>query len=622
MGILGIYVRTSIDTDGTSIDQQKQVGIQFSEKNNYQYQVYEDEGKSGFKIEDDNNPFKNRKGLLKLISDIENKLIDKVWVYEHSRLSRNQYSSYVLFRIFEKHNITVYENDKVFNMNDPQSQMVRGILDSVAQYERELIISRTTRGLYDSINKGKKGYKTFYGYKKTGRNASGLMLWKPVESEIENIKFAYNKFLSGAPVKSIVKEIHNNDSGELAKKWVRIFKRFEYTGYSLTMEGLEIYNKFKCFELDSLKELNNEKYFIKSATYPLQIVSIDNWLTVVEKLQDNKKMYKDKMRKINTGMLTGIIQCPYCNMRYFRIDDKGYKYYKHQPLKCSQRPKSMHAESVENIFSIFFFYFYLVFDDTKILIKESQRIIKLNQLELKEKIKDIDTENRKLVNQIDRFGAIYESSNDNELLKLTLIKETELNNKKESNNLMLGKFKSELEELNRKFNNTELELTYYDIKEKIISFFEKLSVDDKRQALVKIINKCQLFNKYLVIDTGEILFLFNIKEEYILPESIYSEFKNDLNFKENFLTPLFDDNIKEFSKTPIKEAVLKYSDMDLIDIDNKIVLHLLVRRLGNITIKEYYLEKNKVLIKEKFNNLKFSYDLTSIEKIVSFTSDF
>jgi hypothetical protein len=32
MGITGIYVRTSIETDGTSIDQQKKEGIKFCKR--------------------------------------------------------------------------------------------------------------------------------------------------------------------------------------------------------------------------------------------------------------------------------------------------------------------------------------------------------------------------------------------------------------------------------------------------------------------------------------------------------------------------------------------------------------------------------------------------------------
>ena len=94
MGICSIYVRTSVDKENTSIEQQIKMGINFCKKNKYEYLIYEDKGKSGYKIEDEKNPFKDRPGLLKLITDIENKIIDKIWVFENSRLSRNEYTSY------------------------------------------------------------------------------------------------------------------------------------------------------------------------------------------------------------------------------------------------------------------------------------------------------------------------------------------------------------------------------------------------------------------------------------------------------------------------------------------------------------------------------------------------
>jgi hypothetical protein len=192
----------------------------------------------------------------------------------------------------------------------------------------------------------------------------------------------------------------------------------------------------------------------------------------------------------------------------------------------------------------------------------------------------------------------------------------------------LNKLKSELEELNQKYNSDELELTYYDVKEKVINFFEKLTVDEKRQALVRIINKCQLFGKYLIIDTGKLLFIFNITENYELPETIFEEFKNDQYFKDNFLNQLFDSNgeypkeIQQFLNTPKEEAVNKYSEIDLIDIENKILLHLITRRLGDSIIKEYRLkDKIKSFMKTKLQQLKIIYPLDDIIQIISFTED-
>jgi DNA invertase Pin-like site-specific DNA recombinase len=651
MGITGIYVRTSVETDGTSIDQQKKEGIKFCKKNKFEYQFYEDEGKSGFKIEDDENPFKNRQGLTKLITDIENKIIDKVWVYEHSRFSRNQYGSFVLFRIFEKYKITVYEKDKKFDMNDPQSQMIRGILDSISQYERHLIVGRTTRGLHDSINRGIRGYREFYGYKKDGKTDDGYVKWVQIKSEIENIKYSYKRMLEGSTVKIILlelyknKKITENERSVLTKKWTRILRHFENTGYSFNTDGLQIFNKFKRCEIESLRELNNQKYYVKSLTYPEKLVSIEDWIKVVEKLQVHKIIYKEKMRRTDTELLTGIIKCPYCESRYYLYSNHytshgkeyNYRYYKHTfyGKGSCKNTKSLDIEKTNEMFEVFFFYFYLVYDDTKTLIEESQRVLKINQMELREKTQSIEIENRKIQKQIDRFQSIYEKSEDTELLKLTLVKETELKMKKGKNEDNLNKHKLELEELNKKYNHDELELTYYNVKETVINFFENMTVEEQRTSIIRIVKDCQIFNKYIVIDTGKILFIFDTEDDIYLTTETYNEFKKDKKFKDNFLhsSELLDKDgkikmeITKFSMEVFKNInkdIQAKNETGVNDLWNKIDNYFFVRRLGDIRITSYNLESSKIdmklIMEKRLEKLGIDYKISGIEKIVFMTS--
>jgi DNA invertase Pin-like site-specific DNA recombinase len=648
-GITGIYVRTSIETDGTSIEQQKKEGIKFCKKNKFEYQIYEDEGKSGFKIEDDENPFKNRQGLTKLINDIENKIIDKVWVYEHSRFSRNQYGSIILFRIFKKHKIIVYEKDKLFDMNDPQTQMVSGILDSISQYERHLIVSRTTRGLYDSINRGIRSYSDFYGYKKDGKTNDGYVKWIPVKSEIENIKYCYKQLLEGSTIKTVLLKLYNNkklretEKSYLVKKWTRLLKHFEYTGYSLNTDGLKVFNSFKKYEIKTLGELNNKKYYVDSINYPTKIVSIDDWITVVERLQIRK--VKEKIRRTDTELCTGIINCHYCNQKYYfnyrSVVSKGkkynYKYYRHifyNREECNQTPKTLDLDRTDEIFEVFLFYFYLVYDDTKVLIEENQRIIKINQLELKERIKNIETENKKIDRQKERFDSIYEKSEDTELLKLTLLKETDLTKKKDKNDTLLSKLKIELEGLNKKYNQDELELTYYNVKETIINFFENMTVEERRNSLIKIIKECLLFNEYLLIDTGKILFIFNTENEIYLTTDIYEQFKKDKKFKDNFLhsSELLDVN-DEINMEITRYSVELFYNLTnekwnkkspVSDLWNKLDNYFQVRKLGNIVINSFNLNNEgkinmKSIMEKRLEKLEINYNLREIDKIVSFT---
>jgi DNA invertase Pin-like site-specific DNA recombinase len=134
--MLGIYVRTSREDTENSIEQQKKAGMAFAKNNKMNFEIYEDEGKSGYKIEDDADLFKNRPALTKLLTDIKTKKIDTIWVWEHSRLSRNQYASAIIFRSFEKSGIKVFVKDSLYDLKDKNTKLMRNILDAMAEYER------------------------------------------------------------------------------------------------------------------------------------------------------------------------------------------------------------------------------------------------------------------------------------------------------------------------------------------------------------------------------------------------------------------------------------------------------------------------------------------------------
>ena len=514
-------------------------------------------------------------------------------------------------------------------MNDPQTQMISGILSEISKYERHLITNRSTRGVHDTINRGIRGFNQLYGYKKGGIQENGYMKWIPVKSEIEKIKYAYQEYLAGTSIYSISYIIYKNIITEknnvaLKRKLTRILGQFVYTGYSLTTDGLELYNNFKDSKIENLKELKNSKYYVKSLSFTEKLISIDNWIKVAERLQISKNVYKNKMRKTEKEMATGIIQCPYCELRYYYCEDKKFLYYKHYPKRlCGQLPKSFRIEKIDNLLETFLFYYYLVYDDTKELISESQKIIKLNLLDVKEKINAIKAENKKYEKQIDRFQAIYEETNDKDLLKLTLIKEQELNLKKDKNSVDIGKLENELEGLNKKYNEDELELTYYNVENTIINFFEKMNNDEKRMSLVKIIKACQVFGVFLIIDTGRLIFVFNTEEDNMLPEETYKAFKKDKKFKDNFLNTSF--YIDKNGNLTRKGLELSKKNYDKFVVD--FAKYYTSRFLGDRQIQEYSLrkagnEKIKSEMEKRLQKLGIEYSLINIDKIISFTEEF
>jgi DNA invertase Pin-like site-specific DNA recombinase len=86
------------------------------------------------------------KGLKSLLYDIEKKIINKVWLWEHSRSSRNKFLSFYQNDIFKKYNVIIYEKGKEIDLNIPETEFLQDILTGYSILERNKIVERVTRG--------------------------------------------------------------------------------------------------------------------------------------------------------------------------------------------------------------------------------------------------------------------------------------------------------------------------------------------------------------------------------------------------------------------------------------------------------------------------------------------
>jgi DNA invertase Pin-like site-specific DNA recombinase/ribosomal protein L37AE/L43A len=609
--MVGIYCRTSKDTnDGASIEQQKKIGIDFCELNEFEYDVYEDEGKSGFKLsDDDDNPFKNRPSFNKMINDIKKGVIDKVWVYEHSRISRNLQNSSLIFTLFDKYNVRVFEKNNELNLKDNTSQFLRQILDAASQYERNLIVDRTTRGFYSAIDKGLRCHAKFYGYKRIGKNEQGYLLWEPIPSEIEKIKFAYKRFLEGATLRQITFDMIDTigltdiERKRLATKWGRFLRHFEYTGYNLNMEGLKILHQYDNYEIDSIKILNNEKYYIKCQAYKEVLISVEDWIKCAEKIHINRKAkydLKTNNKNASKDIGTGIIKCAECGYSYFayiaRYKHKGkttiYNYYKHHGAFnsnfCKQMPKSIQVETMDEVFKLFYFYFCVVFDNTKDLMKESQRRNKMQQMEIKEAIKTLEKKTTKVENQISKFNIALDETENTEDIKVLAHRITENEEILKTNNEELKRLRAVIEKLNIKFESDELLMTYYDVKEKVNNWFSKLNIEEQRNELIKTIRKCLVYSHYILIEAGAVVFFFDILSGWEFDIGLLDTLNKDENFKEHFIEGKGKMKVRQFKD----ETILR---MDLTKGNRRILVY------------QYMVEYFKI-----------NYDLSEVDYFVSF----
>jgi hypothetical protein len=102
-------------------------------------------------------------------------------------------------------------------------------------------------------------------------------------------------------------------------------------------------------------------------------------------------------------------------------------------------------------------------------------------------------------------------------------------------NTGLSKLKIDYEIQNEKFNQTEREMTYYDVKEKILDWFYTLNIEDQRNELIRTIKACKIINHHLIIDTGKIVFLFDIFKNDVFDMKLLDNLNKDEVYKKHFI---------------------------------------------------------------------------------------
>jgi len=625
--MLGIYARTSKDDTESSIEQQKKAGIAFASENRMEFEVYEDEGKSGYKIGDEEDLFRNRPRFSQLYKDIKDKKIDSVWIWEQSRLSRNQYQSAKIFFDFERWGIKVYVKDTLYDFKNKQEKLMRGILSAMAEYERDMIVSRTTRGLHNKINIGERSHGRFYGYQKVGVDDKGHQILEVVQSEVENIKYGYKRILEGATLRQLTLELYDSkkikdkfEAMQLSLKWHKILLHFEYTGFALNMEGLQLFRDFKDFKIDNLSALHDTKYYTKSKHYKEKIISIDKWIEVVERLRVNRKVRLDyRTNKASKDLVTGIMVCAECKEKYYsytsickkRGREYNYSYYKHfkrmVDTNCKGK-KSFAVNNINEIFKIFYFLNYAVYDNTKETFEETLRIMKQIRLEGEERLNAIDKDIKESEKRISKFNAAINDESDIDVIKTLAkrinVEEENLKNiKVEKSNKVV-----ELEKLKIVQSRTEIENMYYNVKDKVNGFFNAKNMETKRDLLSRAISNCLVMETCVLIDTGFNLYVFDTRANFIFNKKQLEKLMNDEDYK--------------FKYTEMKnqeEAVKSKNDIDWKKnkkvIDTEVNIAYIC---DNIIVSACSVKMDKEYIDLQFNEYKIKYDYSQLSGVMFF----
>ncbi|MEW6095276.1 MAG: recombinase family protein, partial [bacterium] len=129
-----------------------------SQENMEVFKVYSDPDFTGANL--------NRPALSEMLNDIRNNKINLVIVYKIDRLTRSPKDFYQLMEVFEKYSVDFISVTERFDTSTPSGRLLRNIMLTFAQFERELASERTKDKMLQRAQKGMwNGGIVPFGYK-------------------------------------------------------------------------------------------------------------------------------------------------------------------------------------------------------------------------------------------------------------------------------------------------------------------------------------------------------------------------------------------------------------------------------------------------------------------------
>ena len=160
-----IYTRVSTDIQAekefSSCEaQEEKIRAFVKSQDNWQvFKVYTDAGYTGANT--------NRPALQELLENIKQRKIDAILSYKIDRLTRSPKDFYQLIEFFEQYGVDFISITERFDTSTPAGRLLRNIMLTFAQFERELVSERTRDKLLERAKKGFwHGGITPYGYKR------------------------------------------------------------------------------------------------------------------------------------------------------------------------------------------------------------------------------------------------------------------------------------------------------------------------------------------------------------------------------------------------------------------------------------------------------------------------
>lgn len=323
-----VYTRVSTDMQANkefnSCEAQREriLSYIYSQPNLEFHKEYSDPGFTGANIK--------RPGLNQLLHDVKSGKVQKVLTYKIDRLTRSSKDFYSLIEYLDKYNVSFVSVTEQFDTSSPSGRLLRNIMLTFAQFEREMLAERVRDKLQQKSIKGMwNGGHCPIGYRVENKK----LIIEPKHAEI--VKRIFNYFTSCGSMRATARfaaseNIKVPSTGKLMK---------------ISTISYMIRNRVYCGQVQ-----NKGKYY-QGVHEPIIL------LDVFERAQELLKKGMPKSKAPRHYILRGFIRCSDCGSlmtpSHTKKPTKKYYYYKcHRVIREGKEVcglKQINASAIEEL---------------------------------------------------------------------------------------------------------------------------------------------------------------------------------------------------------------------------------------------------------------------------------
>lgn len=184
---VAIYIRVSTREqamEGYSLEAQERTLTEYCMSKKYDiYSVYKDEGISAKDII-------HRPGIMRLLENAKAQKFEIILVWKLTRFSRSLPNLTAVCEELDKYNVSLVSYSEAFDCTTPAGRMIRNMLGTVAQFEREVISENVAMAMLERAIEGKRTCHEIVGYDNYGKDSFTIN-----EGEAEYVNFVHDTYM-------------------------------------------------------------------------------------------------------------------------------------------------------------------------------------------------------------------------------------------------------------------------------------------------------------------------------------------------------------------------------------------------------------------------------------------